>query len=462
MKGQPIWIVLALFVCLFVGTAPVLAAHGSSSPGVQGSAWGSAMGDTGAAPGSGMASLTGPGGETTGNTRVGAGAAAGTNGVRPPAAAEREQVKGTQQEQGLKPGGISRSSSSPLEPQGYTSQGRWGAGQPADHAWSGIMAAPGGGARVARSGPGSPGGYLPYGEARRDPAPGRQQRGPPEPGQNPCGPAQSAPSLPAQGQPPGDQKDEKGSRPRTKRVRILYPEVVMPEGSPPVPSLPVPPLFPFSPLIFGGYRRISGKNVLTHDARNRIYTVIARYPGIDAATLAGMTGINENTLRYHLVKLTANGKVTALCNPGIVRYFLNQGAYNPREQALLHYLWTETPREILLLLVSRPGMTRQQVSDALALSGPSVTRQMDHLIGDGIVENRGDGRSNHYYLSDDAARMYERLATSAPPNRMVKGPRQSGSHPLEWSTGEVPALQPPSMPRILGDVTASSLLSPEM
>jgi predicted transcriptional regulator len=162
-------------------------------------------------------------------------------------------------------------------------------------------------------------------------------------------------------------------------------------------------------LLFGGYRRISRKNVLEHDARHIIYTTITRHPGADVKKLAGLTGINENTLRYHLVKLVETRKITYLVRPGIVRFFLNQGAHSICEQVLIHYLRTETPREILWLLYHSPGMTRQQISDALAISGPSVTRQMEHLIDDRVVENRYPGRSNHYYLTNEAASTFARL-----------------------------------------------------
>ena len=43
------------------------------------------------------------------------------------------------------------------------------------------------------------------------------------------------------------------------------------------------------------------------------------------------------------------------------------------------------------------------------ISGPSVTRQMDNLIEDGVVENRFLGRSNHYYLTAEAAQTIDKV-----------------------------------------------------
>jgi predicted transcriptional regulator len=167
-------------------------------------------------------------------------------------------------------------------------------------------------------------------------------------------------------------------------------------------------------LLIGGFRRISKKNVLEHEARHVIYHAITATPSIDVKTLTDMTGINENTLRYHVDRLVATGKICCLTRPGVVRYFQNQGAYSQFEHTVFHYLWTDTPRGILWLLYQHPGLTRQHIADALVISGPSVTRQMDNLIEDGVVENRFPGRSNHYYLTAEAAQTIDKVMSQTP------------------------------------------------
>ena len=58
-----------------------------------------------------------------------------------------------------------------------------------------------------------------------------------------------------------------------------------------------------------GYRRISGKNILDHTARSMMYECIVLSPGIDLRTIAVMTGVNENTARYHLDQMQKAGKI---------------------------------------------------------------------------------------------------------------------------------------------------------
>jgi hypothetical protein len=272
-----------------------------------------------------------------------------------------------------------------------------------------------GAAGAARSGYGGDSGMIPGPGTGRGPSPQRQQQGPPaQAGAYPCGPAQTAPLPQASGQAPNETREESPSRSRFRWIGFLFRVT-----DPPVPataaSTPALPSFsPFGFLLLGGYRRISRKNVLDNNARQSIYDAIIRRPGIDTKTLADATGINENTLRYHLVRLVATGKIAGFSRPGVVRYFQNQGAYSRFEHLVFHYLWTGTPREILWMLYVHPGQTRQQIADALAIAGPSVTRQMEHLIEDGIVENRVPGRSNHYYLTEEAARTVSRLMIPAP------------------------------------------------
>ncbi|MDD1728600.1 MAG: hypothetical protein LUQ50_05975, partial [Methanospirillum sp.] len=60
-----------------------------------------------------------------------------------------------------------------------------------------------------------------------------------------------------------------------------------------------------------GYRRITKGNLLEHETRHRIYDTIVSWPGVDLRTLMDLTGLNENTLRYHLGRLYDGGKIQA-------------------------------------------------------------------------------------------------------------------------------------------------------
>ncbi len=271
-----------------------------------------------------------------------------------------------------------------------------------------------GNAEAARDGTGLRDSTAPVPGSGRGPSPERQQQGPPaRSGGYPCAPAQTSPLPPVSGQGQNESKDDSPTRKRFRRSGFEVPIIDTPDTGVPSSTQPSLPFFPLSLLLFGGYRRISKNNVLEHDARQVIYEAVTGYPGIEARTLADTTGINENTLRYHLAMLVSTRKITCFIRPGVVRYFQNQNVYSPFEQVVFHYLRTDTPRWIIGLLANHPGQTRQQIADALGISGPSVTRQMERLIEDGIVDNLLPGRSNHYTLTKNAALALTRLESGS-------------------------------------------------
>ena len=150
-------------------------------------------------------------------------------------------------------------------------------------------------------GPGAKTAILLVPGANHGPSPQRQQRGPPAQSSSyPCGPAQASPLPPASGQTRDETKEETPSRQKSKRIGFLswILDPIVPDPAP--SSFPLQSLFPLNMLLFGGFRRISKKNVLEHEARHVIYQAITATPGIDVKTLTDMTGINENTLRYHV------------------------------------------------------------------------------------------------------------------------------------------------------------------
>ncbi|MDO9326417.1 MAG: winged helix-turn-helix transcriptional regulator [Methanoregula sp.] len=152
---------------------------------------------------------------------------------------------------------------------------------------------------------------------------------------------------------------------------------------------------------FHGYRRLSGKNILEHEKRLRIYSVILMNPGIDVPSLASSTGINLHTLRYHISYLVRLGKIACREQGGGHHFFENHGryAYADQQQILFHNY--PTTNRILTLVEENPGVTRGEIADRLGLAGPSVTRWMPRLIAEGMVTEVHEGRCVRYYPAPD-------------------------------------------------------------
>ncbi len=392
---------LLAVVVLFVAVLPASAAHGGGSGSSSSHGGGSGSTMPAGFGNSGMDS-TGPASHGPGETAArnqagqeGGGRSPSQGGVQ--AGGENRAIAGRAAQEWPPGGGGAGEAGSPKGPGGVLSFGRIGTVQPS----SGDDALP----------------AHPSGRSRGPPS-HMQPNGPGTgAGRLPCGPAQTAEPLSgATG--PSDPAPSPSASPRSRRDGNDEESAPEPAGVSPAP-------FFFLPFL--GFRRITGKNVLAHDLRGRVYRAIASHPGIDALSLAQLLETNPSTLRYHLFTLLRAEKITAFSRPGVVRYYPNQGMYPPFLQCLLHSLWTDTRREIIVLLWHTPGMTRTQLAVALACAGPSVTRQMQGLAEDGIVENRGTGRSNHYHLTAAAV---EAL--------VILGPRAGGP--------ALPALAAPALP----------------
>jgi DNA-binding transcriptional ArsR family regulator len=146
-----------------------------------------------------------------------------------------------------------------------------------------------------------------------------------------------------------------------------------------------------------GYRRVTGKNILEHGTRYEIYELIVALPGIDLRTLIRLTGVNENTLRYHLDRIQTGGKIKVTTVGGISHYFENHGKYSEDEQILKARMFTSGSSRILHLVEDNPGLTRGELAEYLGIAGPSVTRSVSHLIEDGLIRLERDGRFSRYY-----------------------------------------------------------------
>lgn len=156
-------------------------------------------------------------------------------------------------------------------------------------------------------------------------------------------------------------------------------------------------------LLVLGFRRVRPVNVLEHPLRRALHIAIGADPGLNLAGCAAATGANRETLRYHLALLVCCGKVTEETRSGSVRYFPHDPVMTPVRRALVHALRNESRASTLSVIREVPGISRHELADRLGLAGPSVTRQVQRLIEDGLVERERCGRSTCYRLTPDCA-----------------------------------------------------------
>lgn len=152
-----------------------------------------------------------------------------------------------------------------------------------------------------------------------------------------------------------------------------------------------------------GIRRVSGGNVLDQDVRARIYEYIRMNPGIHLRGLSSEMQVKLGTLRYHLNILQHNHKIAVSGDNATVRFYENSGTYSAEEQMIHKHLRNETTKKILEVLLDRPMATRQDIADAVGISGPSVSWHMKRLEEDSLVIARREGRMTSYGIPGPVA-----------------------------------------------------------
>lgn len=181
------------------------------------------------------------------------------------------------------------------------------------------------------------------------------------------------------------------------------------------PSLPVlfhsenevlDPLFLFRFLLFLGYRRIRPGTVLEHPVREKLYAAIAADPGLDLAGCVSATGVHRETLRYHLCLLICAGKIAEETRNGSVRFFAHSAALTPVHRAVLHLHRNPSLAPLIDQIRETPGISRLELAKVLRIAGPSVTRQVQRLIDEQLVESRRCGRFQHYWLTPECAGVF--------------------------------------------------------
>ena len=162
-----------------------------------------------------------------------------------------------------------------------------------------------------------------------------------------------------------------------------------------------------------GIRQIFHRNVLENGNRHIIYDIIVNNPGIDQAGIAALSGVNNQTLRYHLGVLISFHKVTAQRGGTVVRFFENGGALTEMERQLATHMRSPMVRSILELIAATPGINQTGIADTLHITTPAVIWHIRKLTRDGLVQEERRGKTIHYTISPECVATYKKFADLA-------------------------------------------------
>ena len=147
-------------------------------------------------------------------------------------------------------------------------------------------------------------------------------------------------------------------------------------------------LVPFGPL----YSKISGKKLLEHDTRQRVYSLVVEHPGISLTELQQRLDLAHGTLVHHLTKLGDEGFVR-WHKRGRHRVFTQFGIRLPDSGPVL----SASQKELLRIVKKHPGISNAQIARTLGTSRQAVNHNVKRLCRLELIEVKKVGRRNELY-----------------------------------------------------------------
>jgi predicted transcriptional regulator len=125
------------------------------------------------------------------------------------------------------------------------------------------------------------------------------------------------------------------------------------------------------------------------DARDAIVGYVGTTPGAHFSKIRDDLSLGTGETQYHLEKLAGENAIESKRDGDYRRYF-PAGRFSPFEQRALGYLRRETPRGMVLALLSSPDVSASGLADRLGVSRPTVSKYAGELESAGVL-SRADG-----------------------------------------------------------------------
>ena len=121
------------------------------------------------------------------------------------------------------------------------------------------------------------------------------------------------------------------------------------------------------------------------ETRRNIYQFVQKHPGIHFRELCRELNIPRTTLSYHLLYLKKRQILTVKPEDGYSRCYIESNTKN-REEKILGLLRQETPRNIVLFLLTHIYGTKMDMSNGLEKHPTTIDFHLKKLLKNKIVE----------------------------------------------------------------------------
>ena len=152
------------------------------------------------------------------------------------------------------------------------------------------------------------------------------------------------------------------------------------------------------------------------DRNLQIQQIIEQNPGIQFREIMRSSGLKNGVLSHYLGKLEKNGIIKVIRGPRQVRFF--PPSITEEESIVIKALRKQTPRDLLLALITEDGLEFSQLVKNVKKSPSTVSLYLSQLVKDGLVEIKTVNLKKRYHIK--AREMVDKLIEDNRPNLLEK------------------------------------------
>jgi predicted transcriptional regulator len=136
--------------------------------------------------------------------------------------------------------------------------------------------------------------------------------------------------------------------------------------------------------------------------REQIFGYITAHPGVHLRQVCRELGLAMGDVQYHIRRLERDGRINSV-RRGLYKFLYPTALFGEKQRDILSVLSLETPRELLLNMIQKPGSSQDELAIAMKVSQPTISWHLKRLNDLGILEKQQTGRSITYRVAGQGA-----------------------------------------------------------